>query len=485
MEDALGQLAGFIAQGLATPENGARPLLDALFGGRYHRRHVDQTQIRDVLNNEIPFAGLIHPNNPTSGVYSGASVIWFPTKEHGSLLTFVVGTGGLSPDEGLLSRPGHRRRVAAMRRLLSRLGVPIWTKEDPTALGVPVPRVARDRFPGFESTLNRYGSELYAIAHVPTNDAPRARLVVQAFFDLYAYERGWNFLKAYETEGSKLMETLRSDLFRQLEPKQVKDLLLERRFVILQGPPGTGKTRLAEQVLKQFFQGHGATVQFHPAVTYEDFVVGLSPNPAEKSLHFDVRKGWLLDAADKAKEKRFLLIIDEVNRADLGKVLGEAIYLFEPREVGGEEPRTITLAHPVNGEQTFRMPENLYVLATMNTADRSIARLDLAIRRRFAFMNVPPNPTVILEQGLDLAVTAFGQLVDAFVEHAPDDALNLLPGHSYFLADSREELLRRFRFELLPLLDEYLQEGLLGSFAAELQAVRNAIGDVCEHGSEV
>src|SRR5690606_13590435 len=132
--------------------------------------------------------------NPPSGAYGGASVVWFPSADGGSILTLVVGTAGLSPDEGLLSRPGHRRRVQALRRYLRRHGIWMWAKPDPTALGMPVPDFVRQRFRKFEAALRRYGGELYAIAEVP-EDPERARVVVQAFFDLYAYERGWKVLQ--------------------------------------------------------------------------------------------------------------------------------------------------------------------------------------------------------------------------------------------------------------------------------------------------
>ena len=209
------------------------------------------------------------------------------------------------------------------------------------------------------------------------------------------------------------------------------------------------------------------TVQFHPAVTYEDFIVGLSPDTKEGALRFDVRPGWLIEAAQQAAEGPFLLVIDEVNRADLGKVLGEAIYLFEAGEIGGEKARRVRLPHPVNGENTFALPENLYVLATMNTADRSIAGMDLAVRRRFAFVTITPDRSVVAavaDKGLPLALV-------------------LLPGHSYFLAEDEAELRQRLKYELLPLLDEYLHEGFLGPCGAELQAVRNEVEDAVEaHG---
>jgi 5-methylcytosine-specific restriction enzyme B len=190
----------------------------------------------------------------------------------------------------------------------------------------------------------------------------------------------------------------------------------------------------------------------------------------------------LWEAARAAKEAPFLLVIDEVNRADLGKVLGEAIYLFEAGEVGGAHARQVELPHPVGGERLFSLPENLYVLATMNTADRSIASIDLAVRRRFAFVTIPPERAVLVNQGLSLATDIFDRLTDVFVEHSPDDALDLIPGHAYFLAKNDAELRDRFRYELLPLLDEYLRQGFLGPASSELSAVRDEIEDIVSVG---
>src|SRR5690606_16984980 len=148
----------------------------------------------------------------------------------------------------------------------------------------------------------------------------------------------------------------------------------------------------------------------------EDFVVGLAPDATGGSLRFEVRPGWLVSAAKEAKSAPFVLIIDEVNRADLGKVLGEAIYLFECCEVGGPLARRVRLPHPIDGEAAFVLPENLYVLATMNTADRSIASMDLAVRRRFAFVDLPPSREVVAAQGSELAAHVFDKLSDVFIE---------------------------------------------------------------------
>jgi 5-methylcytosine-specific restriction protein B len=488
--DSLTELARVIAQGLPGPDGGLRPRIEALFGDRYQKRHFAQTAVRDAYalategDEGVPYAGLINPDNPPSGPYGGTSVVWFPNREGGSLIDFGVGTRGLAPDEGILTRPGHRRRVTGLRRYLARQGVDTWVKADPSALGTAVPKTTRDRYPGFEHVFKRYSAELYACAAVP-RDVDRARMIVQAFLDVFAFERGWQVMKAYEREYDAFHAALRDDLFASPTADEVDRLLRSRRFVVLEGPPGTGKTRMADEIRRRFFDGRGMTVQFHPAVTYEDFVVGLSPDARERTLRFDVRPGWLLEAARAAKDGPFLLIVDEINRADLGKVLGEAIYLFEPGEVGGDRARRVRLPHPANGETEFTLPANLFVLATMNTADRSIASMDLAVRRRFAFVKLPPDRSAVAARGVDMATRAFDLVTDVFVEHAPGEALHLLPGHAYFLVKDERELAERLRFEVIPLLDEYLQQGLLGPASNELQSVRDALEDMVRADARV
>lgn len=479
--DSLTALAEAIARGLPGPPGGLRPLIDALFGDRYQKRYQAPTATRDAYaladgDEGVPYAGIINPDNPPSGPYGGTSVVWFPSRDAGSLIDFGVGTRGLAPDEGILTRPGHRRRVTALRRFLARQGISAWVKHDPSELGASVPKIARDNYAGFEHVFKRYGAELYACAIVP-KDVAAARMVVQAFLDLYAFERGWQIMKAFEHEYDAFHAALRDDIFAVPAIEEIHALLRSRRFVVLQGPPGTGKTRMADEIRRQHFGGRGITVQFHPAVTYEDFVVGLSPDAQERTLRFDVRPGWLMEAARAAKEAPFLFVIDEINRADLGRVLGEAIYLFEPSEVGGERARRVRLPHAVNGETELSLPTNLYVLATMNTADRSIASIDLAVRRRFAFVTLPPQRSAVAAQGVPAATTAFDRVAEVFIEHAPGDALHLMPGHAYFLVKNENELRDRLRFEVLPLLDEYLQQGLLGPAAQELYAVRDALED--------
>lgn len=482
MPDALAELTALIQQGRSAEESRIKPAIESVLDERYHKASWKDVQLRNAYGlvregeeGGVPYAGLIHPDNPPSGPYGGTSLVWFPS-DTGSLIGFGIGTKGISPDEGILTRPGHRRRIAALRRYLARHRVEAWSKPDPAALGVEVPQVVRERWPEFNAAFRRYGAEMYCFAKVPA-DLSGGQFVLQAFLDLYAYERRWKALSAILAESEALLGALREDLFQAVSPEIVYDLLRRRRFVILQGPPGTGKTRLAELVRKQFFSGQGRTIQFHPSVTYEDFIIGLTPDATQSQLRFEVRPGALHAAVSDASSAPFLLIIDEVNRADLGKVLGEAIYLFEADEVGTEAAREVVLPHSYKGSRTLKIPETLFVLATMNTADRSIAPLDLAIRRRFAFVTIPPDRGVVARQELIAATSAYDRVAEVFVEHASDEALGLMPGHAYYLAADDKAFRRRLTFELLPLLDDYLRQGLLGAAAAELQAVRDALED--------
>lgn len=431
-------------------------------------------------DNAVPFAGIIHPENPSSGVYGGMSLIWFPisgndSEPASSLLTFVCGTRGLSPDEQILGRPGHSRLLQALRRVLADSDVFCWVKQDPTNLSQQVPNVITGGFSKYQKVFERYGNYIYAAVEVP-QEAGKAALVVGAFLDYYARERGWIVKAAARPEFDQLEDDLRAQLFPRASELKVLDLLRERRFVILQGPPGTGKTRLAKCILDDRYSRNGAAIQFHPALTYESFVAGISPEVTSSSLAFSVKPGFLAIAIKDAQAKPeldFLLMIDEINRADLSRILGEAIFLFEP----GDLSRKVTLSQQLpDGTSQLSMPANLYILGTMNSADRSIAILDLAVRRRFAFVDVWPDASVIQcncenqpELG-DLPSKAFGELQDIFADYAPDDALVLLPGHSYFLAASRREFENRMKYDLMPLIQEYLLEGRLGACETELRA---------------
>jgi 5-methylcytosine-specific restriction protein B len=177
----------------------------------------------------------------------------------------------------------------------------------------------------------------------------------------------------------------------------IVDLLWDRKQVILYGPPGTGKTWLAKKLARHLtsdMDGAVRLVQFHPSYTYEDFFEGFRPQASSGgSLSFELRPGPFRDFAETAEDDTstpYILVIDEINRANLAKVFGELYFLLEYRN------ESIRLQY--SPDKPFRLPPNLFIIGTMNTADRSIAKVDSAMRRRFAFVELHPRTPPV--QGL-------------------------------------------------------------------------------------
>jgi 5-methylcytosine-specific restriction protein B len=455
----------------------------ALFGspaGRYPASAEKSVALRAPHfpgDSGVSYAAYLHPSNPTTGAYGGMSIAIFPVAEARCLITFVVGTQGLSPDEEILGRPGHARKVQAICAWLNRKHgrgqLVAWAKDDPVRTEQDIPANIARQFSAYHQVFQRYGRVLYGI-FAPTDDPTATRDALTAFVDLMFEERGQHPL-AGSTADSKQIQ---AEWFRHLLPEttqdQVHGLLRERRFVILQGPPGTGKTRMALQLLTNTYHQRGFSVQFHPNTTYENVVGGLAPahTDAGLGLRFAPLAGWLMNAAGEAREKPdepYLLHIDEINRADLSKVLGEAIMLLE---AGEEKPRTLRLPFnfgpPFHGQ--LELPPNLHVLGTMNSADRSIAIVDVAVRRRFAFVKLWPQIRVIQEHGCPFMEEAFQNLLSIFVEHASREAFDLVPGHSYYLERGEAAARRRLRVTLAPLLEEYLAQGYVAGFSEPIRS---------------
>jgi 5-methylcytosine-specific restriction protein B len=226
------------------------------------------------------------------------------------------------------------------------------------------------------------------------------------------------------------LDELAGSLF--LEPPNVlrlwADLLLDSRQVIFQGPPGTGKTFIARQ-LASAVAGSGdrvELVQFHPSYAYEDFVEGYRPTG---SSQFAIKPGPLKRLATRAAhapDQRFVLLIDEINRGNLAKVFGELYYLLEYRD------EAITLQY---SEERFQLPANVHIIGTMNTADRSIALLDMAIRRRFRFVDlVPDRPPLkgLLYRFLDAKapeMTFLAAMLDHVNDQINDPHASVGPSH--------------------------------------------------------
>lgn len=268
-----------------------------------------------------------------------------------------------------------------------------------------------------------------------------------------------------------VLTQLRSMALADPELLKIQQLIQDRFNVILYGPPGTGKTRaaflIAENWRNEFGLDSVFNVTFHPSYGYEDFVQGYRPDKSDPGK-FSLEDGVLLKAAKAAEEaltaspedpKKFLLIIDEINRGDTARIFGELITYIEPDKRGVP----FELAQLEKGARII--PRNLYFLGTMNTADKSISLLDVALRRRFASVGIPPKPEIFAEnsswlssvEGIDLSLLLLGlnsRLRQQGVE--PDRAL----GHALLEINSdHPEPVRALRehleFDIFPLVSEY------------------------------
>jgi len=242
---------------------------------------------------------------------------------------------------------------------------------------------------------------------------------------------------------------------------------------IFYGPPGTGKSYQAQQLNEQF---DAEWITFHPSFGYEEFIEGIRPEVRSGQVGYKVTKGIFYKACLAAVRKAgyatmadclndeienrqrkigradaFLLIIDEVNRANISAVFGELITLLEAnKRLGASDELWLTL--PYSGDR-FGVPANLYVIGTMNTADRSIALLDIALRRRFGFREMLPDAGLLpVLDGVDLA--ALLRTLNERIEYLYDR--DHLVGHAYLMGiQSLEDLCDAFRDKIIPLLQEY------------------------------
>ncbi|MBC6610368.1 AAA family ATPase [Hymenobacter sp. BT507] len=260
--------------------------------------------------------------------------------------------------------------------------------------------------------------------------------------------------------------------------------LRRRKNLLLQGPPGTGKTFLAQRLawleLGATDESRIERVQFHPSYSYEDFVQGFRP---DASGTFRLQDGVLVDVCRRAAavpERPFFLLIDELNRGHVARIFGELLLLLEADKRG--PAHAVRLPYSPAEAPRFFVPENLYVIGTLNTADRSLTPLDYALRRRFAFVALAPEfglklQASLLEKGLpgslaERLTTRLNALNETIADD-PELGPEFRIGHSYFCqppngtgAETWFQLI--VEQEIGPLLEEYWQ-GDPTKAAAELK----------------
>ena len=241
--------------------------------------------------------------------------------------------------------------------------------------------------------------------------------------------------------------------------------------VIFYGPPGTGKTYYARAFARENYTHRNNKlwefITFHPAFSYEEFIEGIRAETDDGgSVTYPTKKGVFREICEDAAEsnEEYLLIIDEINRGNIASLFGELITLLEEDKRGEE----ITL--PYSGER-FSVPDNLHIIGTMNTADRSIASIDIALRRRFSHMEFPPSTQAFMSaegfgsreelqaasQDGDLAaqsILAIEVINQALMKEGLESGKKI--GHSYAMdATDNADIVRTWKYEILPLLNEY------------------------------
>ncbi len=287
------------------------------------------------------------------------------------------------------------------------------------------------------------------------------------------------------------------------ENKVIEMLKVLKQFgqIILSGPPGTGKTFGAKEILKELFdiveeeaslsafysgmdeeleslRRHSKRwdiVQFHPSYNYEDFVRGVQVETEGGNVVYKTQNkifGDMCNRACKDSTNNYALIIDEINRANVSAVLGELIYALEYRDKEIQTPYLGTLI----------IPKNLYIIGTMNTADRTIGQIDYAVRRRFAFVQCLPDESLIEDK---TALDYFSRVEEIFNNDScisPDfDKSDVLIGHSYFMAKGKEltlKILYQIVYQVIPILEEYVKDGVLTEVAT------SAIDKIAEEAKE-
>ena len=397
------------------------------------------------------YFGFIRDEEEYSGGYHDYSLVFFPQIDNKAcVVAFGVGSLGFANDYDIATLPWVRRQFSKLRKE----GRKAYFKNDFSDIensSLDLMAEIKENYPLLKKVIDTYKKVLPASQILDFSDETKDEenfQTIKLWIATYALIRNW----ANKTQMKTVMKYLPQDNRKQLEPHHINSILRHDKYVVLQGAPGTGKTFSALEVAKNY-----DIVRFEPChaeTSFSDFVYGIRPVLGLDKLLYEPNEGVLYRAVKAAQDnsnKKVLLIIDEINRANLSNVLGPVFYLFEKNQ--SNHNYTIHIGdNPLTS-----IPENLFVIATMNTADRSLAVVDFALRRRFTWLTLRPHKI----QNLDFQEDYFDDFDSLFQKYATDDEMNLQPGQSYFIAKDEDGMKARLEYEIMPLMKEYFNEGYL------------------------
>ncbi len=427
---------------------------------RGNQKYIIRKNVNPPFPDKGAYFGCINEGEDVSGAYSDLSIVIFPSNEPEDIndrwiIALGVGSLGFKNDYNIVSLPGTRRLF--MKYLDKNTFIKNDFMDIETSDGFMTFCNEHKISDSLHNAVKSYGKVLLTSTFIDPNDECTTKKIISKYLALYANLRQW---PSNNDQRKTVKDALSIEQFVIRDLDNVRELIKKRRFVVLQGAPGTGKTRLAKMVPAKddivFF------TQFHAETTYSDFIYGIIPDVDSNELKYSSHKGDFVKAISEAlkpenRDKDVYLIIDEINRANLSNVLGPSFYLFEPT----------MLNHNVKidvcpGLELAQLPENFYVIATMNTADRSLAVVDFALRRRFAWYTVFPHE-ITTDKEQYFCKEEFNAIADIFERYASDEELNLQPGHAYFIVPNgdHDAINNRLKYEIMPLIKEYLLDGML------------------------